>query len=368
MTGGGLGGGVIFVVAALLWAAVLVPAWVRRREFRAAERNAARLQRTLRVLAETSEVPEEVRIEATAREALAQEKLLRTAQKRQDAEREARLADARAAQVRAEIRAQQMRRKQIAAQRAARLRRPVVRRVRALSALGALVGLVGALVGAGLAVAGSGIAMLAWSGLVFATSLGALVLLAPGRARVRTIADELVENGAAPAPAHEIVEPEVQVGADELDSGRIAHAAAQRAAAERMERARALARARAERPAARENQTDSILLRDLREQVGRVATGGPAAAGERAASTASSAGGGSRPEASAAAPIAPRPAAPQNAREAGEARRAARRTPSARDAQQAAARERLSRMGVVGDTSQGMPDLDAALRRRRTVG
>ena len=67
MTGGVFGGGVIFVVAAVLWTAVLVPAWVRRREFKAAEQNAVRLQRTLRVLAETAEVPTEVRVEATAR-------------------------------------------------------------------------------------------------------------------------------------------------------------------------------------------------------------------------------------------------------------------------------------------------------------
>ncbi|MFC6235676.1 hypothetical protein ACFPZL_11345, partial [Leucobacter soli] len=95
MTSGVFGGGVIFVVAALLWAAVLVPSWVRRREFKAAERNAVRLQRTLRVLAETAEVPTEVRVEATAREALAHERLLRTAQRQQEAERRGRLAEAR---------------------------------------------------------------------------------------------------------------------------------------------------------------------------------------------------------------------------------------------------------------------------------
>ena len=87
MASGVFGGGLIFVVAALLWVAVLVPSWVRRREFRTAEQNALRLQRTLRVLAETAEVPTEVRVEATAREALAQERLLRTAQRQQDAER-----------------------------------------------------------------------------------------------------------------------------------------------------------------------------------------------------------------------------------------------------------------------------------------
>ena len=111
MASGVFGGGLIFVVAALLWVAVLVPSWVRRREFRTAEQNALRLQRTLRVLAETAEVPTEVRVEATAREALAQERLLRTAQRQQDAERKAELSEARTKQIYAEMRAQQMKRK-----------------------------------------------------------------------------------------------------------------------------------------------------------------------------------------------------------------------------------------------------------------
>ncbi|WP_152485682.1 hypothetical protein [Leucobacter chironomi] len=374
MTGGVLGGGVIFVVAALLWAAVLVPAWIRRREFRSAERNAVRLQRTLRVLAETSEVPQELHLEATAREALAHEKLLRTAQKRQEAEREAKLAEARAEQVRAEIRAQQMQRKQAAAQRAAKLRKPLVRRVRALSALGALIGLLGALVGAGLATAGSGVAILIWSGLVFAASLGALVLLAPGRARVRSIEAERVAVQTAPEPASTIAEAPAATG--ETERSAAAHAAAQRAAAERIDRARALARARAERPATRENQTDSILLREARAQVsaarGAGQTGAGAADGAGAAGAAGASGtagaSGAGAEAAASSAIPARPSAPLTAREAGEARRAARRTPGAsKSAQEQAARERLQQMGVIGDTSQGMPDLDAALRRRRNA-
>lgn len=368
MTGGALGGGVIFVVAALLWGAVLVPAWIRRREFRSAERNAMRLQRTLRVLAETSEVPQELHLEATAREALAHEKLLRTAQKRQEAEREAQLAEARAEQLRAEIRAQQMRRKQAAAQRAAKLRKPLVRRVRALSALGALIGLLGALVGAGLAVAGSGAAILTWSGLVFVASLGALVLLAPGRARMRSIEAERVAVQAAPEPAS--IAPATPIATGETERTAAAHAAAQRAAADRIDRARALARARAERPATRENQTDSILLREARAQVsaarGAAAQGVPDAAGAGASSAGAS--GTAGVEAAASSAIPSLPAAPLTAREAGEARRAARRTTgSAHSAQEQAARERLRQMGVIGDTSQGMPDLDAALRRRRNA-
>jgi len=255
MTTGVLGGGVIFVVAALLWAAVLVPGWMRRREFKSAEQNAVRLQRTLRALAETAEIPDEVRVEATARDALAQERILKVEQRRQEAERKAKLSEARSAQVRAEMRAQQMKRKQTALVRAAKLRRPWVRRVRALSALVFVLSVVGALVGVGLGIAGLGYALSLSSVAVAVAGLGSLVLLAPGRVRLREIdAEHVVELERAPrtvaAPATEAE-----------DRAAAAHAAAQAAAAARIDRARAMARARAERPApAMQNQQQSMLL------------------------------------------------------------------------------------------------------------
>jgi len=75
----------MLAVAALLWFFYLVPTWLRRREYLATERTATRLQQTIRVLAETSELPDEVRVAATAREAARQERLLRTEQRRADA-------------------------------------------------------------------------------------------------------------------------------------------------------------------------------------------------------------------------------------------------------------------------------------------
>lgn len=328
MGSGMLGGGVMFLVIALLWGAVLVPAWFRRREFIAAERNAIRLQRTLRVLAETAELPDEVRIEATAREALAHERLLRTAQKRQEAEREANLAAARAEQVRAEIRAQQMQRKQVAMNRAAKLRKPVVRRVRSLSALMSLLGIVGVLVGIGLLVAGVGPAVLLWSLLSFTVGLGTLVVLAPGRAKLEPIVAEQIDE--TRPVATEAFDHAAATGAT-TDSVE-AHASAQRAAAARIERARAAARAREIRATApRENQVDSMLLREVREQVAREqrlnAPAASALSGEVAASS--------------AAPATRKPTAP--------------------------AGTKLSELGVVGDTSVGMPDLDQVMRRRRSA-
>ncbi|MHA3682830.1 hypothetical protein ACXR2W_01035 [Leucobacter sp. HY1908] len=358
MTGGVFGGGVIFVVAALLWGAVFIPSWTRRREFRAAERNALRLQRTLRVLAETAEMPEEVRIEATAKEALAHEKMLKTARKQLDAERAAELADARAEQVRAEIRAQQMKRKERAAVRSSRLRRPFVRRVRATAALGALLGLLGSLTGAGIAIAGAGANTLVWSLLVTATSFGALMLLAPGRGRAQVLPVEIeVCEEAAQLPA----QPEEVMDEVDVEAQAAAHRQAQQAAAERIERARALARARAVKQATSlENQTDSMLLRESAPQAS-------------ATSATSQASHSQTSRAQRVAPAQPVPAqtapaqtveAQQPAREVAAVRRqhqAPRVSP-----QQQAARERLRQMGVVGDTSDGMLNLDDVLRRRRS--
>ncbi|MGK0740757.1 hypothetical protein ACSHWG_02575 [Leucobacter sp. Z1108] len=349
MTGGIFGGGVIFVVAALLWAAVLVPSWVRRREFRAAERNAIRLQRTLRVLAETAEVPTEVRVEATAREALAREKLLRTAQRQQEAERKAQLSEARAAQVRAEIRAQQMKRKQAAVSRAARLRRPLVRRVRAFAALAALLALVGVLIGAGVALAGQGTALVLASASVVAAAMGALVLLAPGRVRVAEIPAEQ-----AVVAAVEVQAPPVAVSDPRGESAAAAaHAAAQAAARARSEHARAMARARAERPPARQNQPNSILLEHVLEQA-RVDRASAEATSVAGAPTAQSAVSETE-----SAPVVSSTNAAQSESPAAAVAQAR--------SQQIATAERLRQMGMVGDTSEGMLDLDAVLRARRNA-
>jgi hypothetical protein len=73
----GFGSSIVIALAALLWLVYLVPTWFRRREYLATERNAVRLQQTLRIMAETAELPQQVRVETSARGAAAQEKLLR---------------------------------------------------------------------------------------------------------------------------------------------------------------------------------------------------------------------------------------------------------------------------------------------------
>jgi hypothetical protein len=80
MGGQVLGGGVILLVAVALWLVYLVPTWHSRHQFYAAERNAVRLNQAIRVLAETSETPGEVRLELNARTALQQQRLARRLQ------------------------------------------------------------------------------------------------------------------------------------------------------------------------------------------------------------------------------------------------------------------------------------------------
>ncbi|QEO09404.1 hypothetical protein [Protaetiibacter larvae] len=82
-TGGGTA--IMLALAAGLWFLYLLPTWVRRREYLATERNATRLQRAIRVMAESAELPQEVRVEVAARDAVQHEKLVRQEQRRADA-------------------------------------------------------------------------------------------------------------------------------------------------------------------------------------------------------------------------------------------------------------------------------------------
>ncbi|MEV8212482.1 hypothetical protein [Leifsonia sp. NPDC077715] len=176
MNGDVMGGGVIVAIAAALWLAYLVPVWLRRREYLATERNAVRLQQTLRILAETSELPDEVRMEATARTVAEQQRILRKAeQKTLAAARAEAAAHARREQALAEERrraaeeAERAAAEAIAVERAARAaaaqraralataaaaaplspqRRRRLRRTRALSTLVLVAGLAGFVAGA----------------------------------------------------------------------------------------------------------------------------------------------------------------------------------------------------------------------------
>lgn len=170
-----LGGGVMVAIAAALWVAYLVPAWSRWRQYRATERNAVRLQQTLRILAETAEVPGVVRVEANARAVTSRQRML--AQAEAEAEREAKAAvDA----ARAARRATVARVRAEKAMRAEELLTPLgqLRQLRQRRALGALTLLAGlALTVTGLVTtAHGGSALLVAAGLVLA--VGAMMALA----------------------------------------------------------------------------------------------------------------------------------------------------------------------------------------------
>ena len=177
MGGQVLGGGVIVLVAVLLWLVYLLPTWNSRRQFDAAERNAVRLNQALRVLAETSETPTEVRIELNARTAMAQQRLA----KRAIAERElAALEDAKVDLERAR------------SERAAARSTPAARQARARRRLRLAATVTGVLA---LAVAGWGVVavvttgaqLLLWAGLLTAAAAG-LVLQRMSRVGARAVA------------------------------------------------------------------------------------------------------------------------------------------------------------------------------------
>ena len=81
----GIGSSIVVALAAVLWLVYLTPTWFRQREYHATERNAVRLQQTLRILAETAEVPARVQAETTARSVVAHQKLVRSEQNRAEA-------------------------------------------------------------------------------------------------------------------------------------------------------------------------------------------------------------------------------------------------------------------------------------------
>lgn len=178
MGGQVLGGGVVVLVAVVLWLVYLLPSWHGRHQYNAAERNAVRLSQALRVLAETSETPREVQLELNARTALAQQRLARRVQ----AERErVQLENAKAelAVERAQSRMDAaLARERHAAEAAASAAVPAVRRARARrrARLGATaVGIiaVGLAVWGGIDVVRTGSQLLLWS----AVAVGAVSVI-----------------------------------------------------------------------------------------------------------------------------------------------------------------------------------------------
>ncbi|MCC2030854.1 large exoprotein [Microbacterium allomyrinae] len=225
MGGQVLGGGVIVLVAVLLWLVYLLPTWNSRRQYDAAERNAVRLNQALRVLAETSETPHEVRLELNARTAAAQQRLAKRAmaEREQAALEGARLdlenarTERAAAESAARVDIERARADRAAAEASARRELAAARAVpaarqartrRRFRLTATLVGLAGlALVGWGVyeAVTG-GAQLLLWSGVAVAAA-SALVLRRMSRVSARA---ELRATDAAPRRAPIVQDVELE--------------------------------------------------------------------------------------------------------------------------------------------------------------
>ncbi len=325
MTGEVLGGGVMVLVAAVLWVAYLVPTWSRRKQYLATERNAVRLQQTLRVLAETAEVPHHVHLEANARTVLDQQKRLA------QAEAEAR-ADAKAeADAAAEVR-------RAAAALAAAARPPVVvtaaerrrrlRRARALGSLVLLMGVLATLVGI-VTVVLTGAWLLLASGLV-ATTLAVNTLARRARTQragrqQRAVPEEEAQPWVRPVmapfePVHIEQTPVPPVTWTPRTLPRPLHLSRGSIAQAAMASVEASGQLRQAAVDADRERRNTPRVDPLAAPVTPIA----------------------RPTARPAAPaVAAAPSAPLS---------------------------RFAAMGIVGETEPGMTDLDDVLRRRRLVG
>lgn len=234
-----IGGGLLVAVAAALWIAYLLPNWLRRRQYLATERNAVRLQQTLRILAETAETPEAVRVEATAREVAAQQRILqqREATARLTAEAEEREALAERWAAEGAVDAARLRVGVVLAAAAAAtepiaiiapveppavpapvarpagsaLARKRLRRGRALCSLVLLVSLL-TVVGGGIAAAlGGSLIVPVVGALGIALAVSGLVRLARVRPAVRVAVPPVAVVEAQPFEPIDLVEPESQV-------------------------------------------------------------------------------------------------------------------------------------------------------------
>ncbi|KZC95286.1 MULTISPECIES: hypothetical protein [Clavibacter] len=318
-------GGIIIALSAVLWLAYLLPTWLHRRQYMATERNAVRLQQTLRILAETAEVPDAVRAETSARSVVEQQRALRRAA--EEAEAAARARDA-------------------AAQRALPKVAPVsatspsaatrLRRTRLVATAILALALVGVVAGIAQVAGGAAWTLLVISSLATMGSLAILQRMSQVAAARRLQAPE-----ARPRP---------QTGFTDF------HESAEQPAAPVAEREEG------------ESWTPVPVPKPL--YLSRSQAPGPRPGAGNAPRTPLSPVEEMRRAAAASeetlrrAHLEPEVARLSAEEEAAPAASAAPLAPAARTAPDS----RFSRMGIVDDAEPGMGDLDEVLRRRRAVG
>lgn len=313
------GTAVLIALAAVLWMVYLVPIWRRRREYLATERNAIRLQQTLRIMAHAAEVPDAVRADLTARDVAAQQRSLAARQRELAAIERARTA---AAQRALRARLAESAPGLMAEMDAARLGQRRLRRSRAMTSLTVLLSLVGA---------GVALASAAWAWVGFAAFVaisGGMLLSSLARAQRRRT--QVVTRTAAPAFVDLVPEaPRVPT-------------------------------------AARREWTPVPLPKPTYLSAPVVPAGAVAPALDHAAALAAAAAEAERAQRAAASV-----AAPSRTSEAGSP--AAAGAPSrtsdgkGREVEQPAA-SRFARMGVIEGLPGRAPDLDEVLQRRRAAG
>ncbi len=205
-----LGGGVVVAVAVALWLVYLLPTWQSRAQYNAAERNAVRLNQALRVLAETSETPEVVRVELTTREASAKQKLAKRLQAQQS---RLKIEETRLRQDQ-DLVALEQKRRELAALRAAPAVRQAKarRRMRVVATAVTLAGLAVAGLGSWALVAGAGGA---WLGVGAAFALAGLVTLQ----RMSAVQTRAARRTATPVAAAPVRRAAAVALIDEADRG-----------------------------------------------------------------------------------------------------------------------------------------------------
>jgi hypothetical protein len=169
----GLDGGIMVALAAGLWLVYLMPTWFKRREYAALEKTNIRRQQALRVLEETAPVPAVERVAAI----VSPSGQVRDRDKLAEAIKRSR--DAQAARVASRQFAEESAAPAQAATSKARIARRL-RRTRAVATL-LLIAALGTLVVQGMLMVTTGVAVGAWSILGFAAVVGVVSFAALGR-------------------------------------------------------------------------------------------------------------------------------------------------------------------------------------------
>lgn len=347
MNGQALGGGVLLAIGAVLWAVYFLPIWTKRRQFSAAQKNALRIHRTLRILAETSEIPHEVRVEATARQALAHERMLEATGRSEVAEHEAKLAEARLAERKAILEAKATKRRADALKRELIRQTHTVKVLRIIAAVLTLVAIFGLIAGVVLAIVGVGSMVLGLSAAVGLVSILGLIAMAPRSQNIAQVSAAEQRNSQRPSVQRHVVTDVHTRRVDAAETRSVAPQARARVAKpQRIATAEDVAQAQAQA---------QQLLEIARRQAERSVRAEHPVASETQQST--------NQASQRVVQRAPqRPGAP--VRSGGDVRAVVTMQPQTAAGVDVRA---LRSMGIVEDAQQGMPDLDAALLRRRNA-